>query len=104
MVIEEEALTASLQDMFELQAGIGYAQLHEALVQRIVYFLHHDLERLLAILYRIDVRERDTKAAFAQSDPKQIAPVLADAIIARELEKVKSRLRYKQTPPPDSHS
>lgn len=64
MVNEEEALTTSLRDKFELQTGIGYAQLHEALVQRIVYFLHHDLERLLAILYRIDVRERDTKEAF----------------------------------------
>jgi hypothetical protein len=73
-----------------------YQQLHERLTALIVYLLLHKMELLLQVLYRVDVFERDTKAAFAQNDPKLIAPELAKLIIDRELKKAETRIKYKQ--------
>jgi hypothetical protein len=54
------------------------------------------MELLLQVLYRVDVFEKDTKAAFAQNEPKLIAPELAKLIIDRELRKAETRIKYKQ--------
>ncbi len=53
------------------------------------------MELLLQVLYRIDVFEKDTKAAFAQNNPQLIAPILANLIIDRELIKAETRLKYR---------
>ena len=50
---------------------------------RIAAMLGADRARLMAVLYRIDVRERDVGAALASGDP---ASALADAVIARMAE------------------
>lgn len=83
-------------ELFELNDVHSPEKLHAALTAKIVYLLVHDLERLLSILYRIDVRERDVKAAFAQSSPTAIAPMLADAVLKREAEKEITRAQSKQ--------
>jgi hypothetical protein len=72
-----------------------YEQLQERLTELIVYLLLHKMELLLQVLYRVDVFERDAKAAFAQNDPKLIAPELAKLIIDRELKKAETRIKYR---------
>lgn len=79
-----------------LAQSTTYQQLHERLTALIVYLLLHKMELLLQVLYRVDVFEKDTKAAFAQNDPKLIAPELAKFIIDRELKKAETRIKYKQ--------
>ncbi|MFN3444168.1 MAG: hypothetical protein ACK44D_00385 [Bacteroidia bacterium] len=79
-----------------LAQSTTYQQLHERLTALIVYLLLHKMELLLQVLYRVDVFEKDTKAAFAQNDPKLIAPELAKLIIDRELKKAETRIKYKQ--------
>lgn len=79
-----------------LAQSTTYQQLHERLTALIVYLLLHKMELLLQVLYRVDVFERDTKSAFAQNDPKLIAPELAKLIIDRELKKAETRIKYKQ--------
>mgnify|MGYP001159307819 CR=1 FL=1 len=76
--------------------SVSYEQLHDRLTELIVYLLLHKMELLLQVLYRVDVFEKDTKAAFAQNDPKLIAPELAKLIIDRELKKAETRIKYKQ--------
>jgi hypothetical protein len=83
---EDESITRS----------VSYEQLHERLTESIVYLLLHKMELLLQVLYRVDVFEKDTKAAFAQNEPKLIAPELAKLIIDRELRKAETRIKYKQ--------
>lgn len=79
-----------------LAQSTTYQQLQERLTALIVYLLLHKMELLLQVLYRVDVFERDTKSAFAQNDPKLIAPELAKLIIDRELKKAETRIKYKQ--------
>ncbi len=85
------AVAQSLQKYVAIEETLPYDQLKEQLTERLIYMMHHEMEKLMGILYRIDVREKDVKAAFAQHNPKLIAPLLAMAIIERELEKAKSR-------------
>lgn len=85
----------SLNKYLEVKPAIDLNELKKRLSEELVYMLHHEMEKLMNLLYRIDVREKDTKAAFAQSDPKLIAPKLAQAIIQRELEKAQSRKEYR---------
>lgn len=91
------ACSASLQKYFddELNAN-NNNELHELLTQRIIYLMLNDMEKLLGILYRIDVNEKKVKTAFAQTEPKLIAPAIADLVIQRELEKVESRKKFSK--------
>jgi aminoglycoside/choline kinase family phosphotransferase len=85
------AIQLSLDKYVELKPAADMSQLKAYLTEQLVYMLHHEMEKLMGLLYRIDVHERDVKNAFAQNNPKLIAPLLAEAIIQRELEKAQSR-------------
>lgn len=73
----------------------SYEDLHARLTEVIVYMLLHKMEQLLSVLYRVDVKEHLVKQAFAQNDPKKIAPLIAGYIIDRELQKAESRSKYR---------
>ena len=62
------------------------------LTGEIELLIDRDFHRLMNILYRIDVSEEKTKMAFTHSKP---AREIAKLIIARELQKVASRDKYK---------
>ena len=54
--------------------------------------IDHNIGDLLNILYRIDVSEQKTRMAFTSDNPsKEIARLIID----RELQKVKTREKYK---------
>ncbi len=61
---------------------------------RIAAMLDGDRARLMAVLYRIDVRERDVRAALAARDPES---ALADAVMAR-MGETHARRRAAQGP------
>jgi len=65
------------------------------LIERIVALLTHDMERLMNILYRVDVSEALAARAFRDNAPEHIAPALADLIIERQLAKAETRARYR---------
>ncbi|MFA6261657.1 MAG: hypothetical protein WC760_09325 [Bacteroidia bacterium] len=69
--------------------------LEQWLTERIIHFLLHDMEKLLHLLYRIDVQEKKVKEAFAQNNPKLIAPMLAKLIMDREEQKIETRKKFR---------
>lgn len=81
-------------DDFEQSQSL--AQLKEMLTEKIVYLMLHNMEKLLHVLYRIDIDERKVKAIFGTNNPREIAPALADLIIERELAKAESRKKHKK--------
>lgn len=85
----------SIQKYAEIEHADSYEKLREALTSIVTYLLLHDMEKLLNILYRIDVNEPKVKAAFAQNDPKLIAPEIARLILEREIQKAESRKKYR---------
>lgn len=87
-------LVQGLERYIELEYTANMEDLEQYLTAEIVYMLQYEMEKLLSLLYRMDVKEQYVKAAFAQNDPKQIAPLLAKQIINRELQKIESRKRF----------
>jgi len=90
--------TSRLQQLFETDSIPVTSE--EEVLRRITsvvrYLLRTDLNRLLHILYRIDVNERDVKLAMTAGSDAAIAAQLARLILNRELQKAHTRLRYSQ--------
>jgi hypothetical protein len=78
------------------EGHIDLSTLHEKLSMLVAYLMEHDMHRLLNAMYRLDVSEARFHAAM-QSDSKQEAAIrIADLIIEREMQKVKTRLHYRK--------
>lgn len=69
------------------------------LIDAINWLIIHDFEKLVFILYRIDVSEAKIKILLNKENTNFAAPVIADAILERLAEKKASREKYKQDPP-----
>jgi hypothetical protein len=82
---------------FELQKQdvLSYEELHYILSQRIRELLEKNVEKLVHILYRIDVNQKKTDDIFNNPSKDDIALLLTDAVIERQLQKVHTRRKYK---------
>ncbi len=68
--------------------------IRSALMTRIAALLSRDPERLMHILYRVDVEERKVQRIFRELPPAEMAAALADLIIERQIAKAATRARY----------
>ena len=66
-------------------------QLFERLSTAINNLIVHDLERLVSILYRLDISEAKLKYLLAQNSAEPAAGTIAALIVERQLQKIKSR-------------
>lgn len=71
----------------------------QELIDTINYLINHDFEKLIYALYRIDVYEHKIRDLLENRTDINAAILIADAIIARQLEKKIAKEKYKQTPP-----
>lgn len=74
-----------------------FKKLQEALAQRIAFFINSDIERLLQILYQIDISQQDTDDAFNLGEVKKISYALAEKIIRRQLQKIDYARKFNQS-------
>lgn len=88
----EETITAELiNTQFGLQiAENDFMQFRKKLVTEIEYLINHQFEKLLWLLYRIDVSEQKAKEQLTMY-PDKAAEVLSDLIIERQMQKAKNR-------------
>lgn len=71
-----------------------FQELRKVLIRRIEELIDKDPEKLMWVLYRIDVSEQRVKEALASSTSANHAEIIADLIIARQIEKVKTRAQH----------
>ncbi|MCS6935322.1 MAG: hypothetical protein NZM35_09270 [Chitinophagales bacterium] len=64
--------------------------LRDLLIERIRHLIHHDIEKLRWILYRVDVDEKKLSNVLHQTD-QDVATAIADLILARQIEKFEHR-------------
>lgn len=69
--------------------------LHERLVRVLIELLTNQPERLMAILYRIDVSEEAVNRIFSTLLPPDVPDALAELIINRQIQKAETRQRYR---------
>lgn len=81
---------------FELEKvnDITIEEIQRILTERIREMLDKNIEKLILILYRIDVSQKKADEIFNNPSKDEIASFLAKAVIERQLEKVRTRRKY----------
>ncbi len=90
------AITWSLQ-LLETEPGTDHTSFQEQrllLIKAVDTLIHHDFNKLLHILYRIDVDENKLKHALFES-VLPAAETIADLIIERQQQKIRFREIYR---------
>ena len=70
--------------------------LHEKLTLVIEHLLQNNFEKLLNAMYRLDVSEKKFHEVLTGSDVSEVGSKLADLVIEREMQKVKTREMYRR--------
>ena len=93
MIVEEEILQQ------DLEKGTGLILTNNFRVELAAYMnelINTDFEKVVFLLYRIDVSENIIKQLLALPSSSNAGELIADAIIARQVEKLASRKQFKQ--------
>lgn len=69
----------------------------QELVACINEMILHDFNRLLSILYRMDVNEDRVNAMLKQHQGNDAAEIIAALMMEREMQKIRSRQQFKQS-------
>jgi hypothetical protein len=80
-----------------LQLGITpdqHSDTRNLIIEKINDLIIHDFEKLVYILYRIDVSEPKIDQLLRQFPQTDAAEMIADLMIEREAEKIRSRQRF----------
>jgi hypothetical protein len=67
----------------------------QKLVQVVNHLLVHDFNKLVWVLYRVDVSEPKLKRLLQEHPKTDAAELIADLLIERQQEKARSRERFK---------
>jgi hypothetical protein len=99
--VKLESLLVKLSGQLDL---LQKNDLRQELIDSINYFLLHDFNRVIQVLYRVDVSETKLKTLLKENPQRDAADIIADLIIRRQEEKIKSRESFRsqdETPEAD---
>ena len=80
----------------DLPASVSVEQLKEKLSQHINHLIQNDFQKLVTILYRIDINEEKLKYLLQEDSGKDASLIIAELIIERQLQKIKFRQQYSR--------
>lgn len=75
----------------DLSDNISFDLLKEQLSSHINFLIQSDFQRLVSILYRVDVSESKLKQLLKDNPDADAANIIADLLIERQLQKIRSR-------------
>lgn len=91
---EMKEVQATLSGLFELTAHPDKTDFINHLALQINALILHDFNKLVQILYRIDIDERQLKGMLQQYQHTDAGYIIAQLIIDRQLEKIKTRKSF----------
>jgi hypothetical protein len=91
--VQQEIIQTIAEKNLSLQTSV--AVFKEKLAAYIDELINHDFEKLIRILYRLDVSEQKLKSTLASSS-SDAGLLIAQMIIDRQLEKIKTREQYRR--------
>jgi hypothetical protein len=93
---EDELITLIRNDLeIELPARIAEEELRRIISAHIHHLIVHDFQKLVSLLYRLDVNEGKLKHLLKENPGEDAGFVIADLIIERQIQKFKSRKEAK---------
>lgn len=94
--IEElERAVLPLLDEGDLPRFGAFEALRNWLIDRVGDLIDRDFTQLLRILYLIDVDETRVRRLLAESEGENAAAIIADLILERQAQKIRSRKKYR---------
>ena len=94
--INTDLIPALRQSMeIDLPEDISFDLLKEQLSLHINSLIQLDFQKLVSILYRVDVSESKLKNLLKENTGYDAANIIADLIIERQLQKIKSRQEHR---------
>lgn len=79
----------------ELPDNISFAEIKDKLSYHINELIQHDFQKLVTILYRIDVSEAKLKYLLKENSGEDAGKIIAELIVERQLQKIKSKQEYR---------
>jgi len=79
----------------ELQEGLSIDELKKIIADYINPLITNNFNKLISILYRMDINESKLKQLLADNPDKDAGMIIADLIIERQIQKIKSRKENK---------
>jgi hypothetical protein len=94
-------LVANINQSLEISLPVAASpgEFKQHLAAHINHLINHDFEKLVYYLYRIDVDENRMKKLLEAEEGENAAGLIADLIIERQLQKIKSRQQTKNEGP-----
>ena len=101
--MKTEDIQQDVFDSFEIDAQLlpvitneeeKFQAFRKLLIERIEELAEKNMDKLMWLLYRVDVHERKLRETLKQTAPENFAPVIADMIIERQIQKAKSRKEF----------
>lgn len=92
---QEEIFSGVAQDI-EIMVKDDTIPGRQLLVDRVNDLLQRDFNKLIAILYRVDVNENKLRAMLEENEDREAAEIITDLLIERQVQKIKSREAFKQ--------
>ena len=93
----ELALQLNKELAIELPEKLSFEELQNKLDAHINHLIQHHFEKLVSLLYRIDVSEAKIKLLLQLQPNEDAAKIIAALIIERQLEKIKTRNLFRQS-------
>lgn len=91
---DDKNLEALLKLNHQLTA-LQKLEIKEQLIDYVNYLLLHDFNKLVQILYRVDVDEKKLKELLQQNANTDAAVIVADLLVQRQEEKIKAKEQFK---------
>ncbi|HRG83096.1 MAG TPA: hypothetical protein PLO99_11325 [Chitinophagaceae bacterium] len=94
-----------LADLLQKDAGLilspqkNMEDIRTALANHVNQLINTDFDRLVSLLYRIDVPEKKMRYLLEQQQGENAPLLIADLIIERQLQKIESRKQFKKDDP-----
>lgn len=85
-------ISSSLE--IDLTSKASNDEIRSVLTDRINYLITHDFNKLLAILYRIDINEKLLRTKL-ETEERDAGAVIAEMIIERQIQKLKTKQEFQ---------
>ncbi len=92
---EEEKIEQLLRELIPV-VTTDYREAMQKLAPLINEYIQHNFEKLIFLLYRIDVDEKKLKSTLQLQRERDAGVVIAELIIERHLQKLKTRQAFSQ--------
>jgi hypothetical protein len=95
-MLEEESIKIAALQFGVILRGNDFAANKQLLAERINELIQKDFQKLVSILYRLDISEEKLKYLLKENSDSDAGFIIAELIIERQIQKKKSRQQFSK--------